>query len=124
MSIISMVSLFTLSTSHNMQDNLINVCGFCGTQGYSIELSKSSGRGKSATQAPKSNCSYTSKFSLKPAEKCTSSSPCTNHPVVCTISDTVVWSYMMTSHYSQVHDGVSCPLTVTAEEREMVWGKK
>ena len=30
----------------------------------------------------------------------------------------------MTSHYSQVHDVVSCPLIVTAEEREMVWGKK
>ena len=30
-------------------------------------------------------------------EKSTSSSPCTNRPVVCTICNTVVWSYIMTS---------------------------
>ena len=109
---------------HILQENLINVCGFCGTQGCSIELTKSSGRGKSATQAPKSNCPHASKFSLKPAEKSTSSSPCTNRPVVCIICHTVVWSYMMASHYSQVHNGVPCPLSVTVEEREMVLGKK
>ena len=81
-------------------------------------------QGKSATQAPKSNCTYASKFSLKPGEKSTSSTPCTNRPIVCTICNTVVWSYMMTSHYSQVNDGVKCPLSMTVEERELVLGKK
>ena len=102
---------------HILQDGLINVCGFCGTQECSIALSKSSGRGKSATHA-------LSKLSLKPAEKYTISCPGKKRPVVCIICDTVVWSHMMISNYSQVHDGITCPLSLTVDESELVWGKK
>ena len=68
---------------HILQDDLDIVCGFCGLKDCSIELERGSGRGKTATMVPGSNCEYVSKFSLKSAEKSTKSGPCTNRPILC-----------------------------------------
>ena len=105
---------------HILKDNLSNVCGFCGMPGCSIAFENSSGRGATATLSAKSNCAYRSKFSLKAAEKVTKSSPCTNRPVSCHMCNTVVWSYMMDSHYGHVHPNEPLCKLVTSEERDMV----
>ena len=109
---------------HILENNLSNVCGFCGTQGYSIGFKKSSGRVVTATLSAQANCTYISKFSLKAAEKTTKSSPCTNRPVSCPVCNTVVWSYMMGPHYSHVHPEKTLCTSVTSEERDMVLKKK
>ena len=109
---------------HILEDGLENVCGFCGTQGCSLELVKSSGLGTSATLSSKSNCTHFSKFSLKAAEKSTKSSPCTNRPISCTVCHVVVWSYSLSGHYKQVHQEVVPPVMVPDEEKNLVLSKK
>ena len=53
---------------HILKDNLGIVCGFCGLGTCSIDLVRGSGRGKTVTFVPGSNCEYLVKFSLKSAE--------------------------------------------------------
>ena len=43
---------------HILEQTLVNVCGFCGMQGCSIEFKSSSGRGKTASLSARSNCTY------------------------------------------------------------------
>ena len=54
---------------HIHNEDLDIVCGFCGFKDSSIDLDRGSGRGKTATVVPRSNCKYASKFSLKRAVK-------------------------------------------------------
>ena len=109
---------------HILEGNLVNVCGFCGSDGCSINLVKSSGRGNSSTLGPQSNCVYFSKFSLKSAETSTKSSPCTNRPFACPVCETVVWTYMMSYHYAQVHKEATSQSYISSAEKEMVLSKK
>ena len=102
---------------HILGGNLVNVCGFCGSDGCSINLVKSSGRGNSSTLGPQSNYVYFSKFSLKSAETSTKSSPCTNRPFACPVCETVVWTYMMSYHYAQVHKEATCQSYMSSAEK-------
>ena len=88
-------------------------CGFCGgNTGCSIALKKTSHR----TFVPDSNCKIFKKFSLASAKTSTSSSPCTNRPVVCSICKVVYWSYSLNKHYEQKHSGSTFPETISDEE--------
>ena len=89
--------------SHIIKEKLENVCGFCGLSGCYIGIEVGSGRGKTATRVVSSHCEYRKKFSLKSAEKCTKSSPCTNRPVTCPLCNTVHWSYNMVFHMKERH---------------------
>ena len=88
---------------HIINEDVQNVCGFCGLQSCSIGLKKSTGRGKTAIAAAESNCTYMSKFSLKSAEKSTKTGPCTNRPVPCSVCKVITWSYSLPSHYICQH---------------------
>ena len=50
---------------HTLKDGLGMVCGFCGSNSCSISLERGSGRGKTVTLVPGSNCAYREKFSIK-----------------------------------------------------------
>ena len=63
---------------HILKDKLGIVCGFCGLGTCSIDLVRGSGRGKTISFVPGSNCEYQVKFSLKSAETPTKSGLCTN----------------------------------------------
>lgn len=105
---------------HVLSENLDMVCGFCGLKSCSIELVRGSGRGKTATLIPGSNCEYITKFSLKSAEKTTKSGPCTNRPIVCEQCNTVQWSYNMPSHYKLKHTDFPPPVTVSVKEKQFL----
>ena len=107
-------------SKHVLSENLDMVCGFCGLKSCSIELVRGSGRGKTATLIPGSNCEYITKFSLKSAEKTTKSGPCTNRPIVCEQCNTVQWSYNMPSHYKLKHTDFPPPVTVSVKEKQFL----
>lgn len=95
-------------------------CGFCGLNGCRTKLIITSGRGKSATWGPHSDCKYFKAFALKPSASFSKSSPCTNRPVNCTICDETYWSYNIYIHYNEKHSGVECPFLINEEEKSFV----
>jgi len=105
---------------HIIKSDLGLVCGFCGIEGCSIDLVRGSGRGKTATMIPGSNCEYLCKFSLKSAEKSTKSGPCTNRPVVCSICSTVQWSYNLPIHFRAKHSDHPIPARASDEETKFM----
>ena len=108
---------------HILQEDLGVVCGFCSMKDYSIELERGSGRGKTATLVPGSNCEY-SKFSLKSAEKSTKSGPCTNRPVLCDQCKTVQWSYNLPFHFRSKNSDYPVPKRIADEEEKSMGIKK
>ena len=109
---------------HILQEDLGLVCGFCGLKDCSIELERGSGRGKTATMVPGSNCGYISKFSLKSAEKSTKSGPCTNRPVTCEQCKTVQWSYNLPNHFRSKHSDYPVPKRIADGEEKLMGIKK
>ena len=89
--------------THILKDNLMDVCGFCGLSGCTIDIIRGSGRGKTASKVVSANCEYMEKFSLTSTKKITKSSPCTNRPVTCPHCNTVHWSYNMYTHMKKDH---------------------
>ena len=85
-----------------------------------MALVVSSGKGKTASLAAESNCPYKVKFSLKAAEKCTKSSPCTNRPVKCNFCNAIVWLYHLIEHHKNFHSDQESPLDISNEEKELV----
>ena len=104
---------------HIIKGDLGLVCAFCGIEGCSVELVKS-GRGKTATLIPGSNCEYFSKFSIKSSEKSTKSGPCTNRPVSCSVCKTVQWSYNLSAHFRIKHRDYPIPTNISEEERKFM----
>lgn len=96
------------------------VCGYCGLASCSIALVRGSGRGKTMTMIPGSNCAYQVKFSLKSAEKSTKSSPCTNRPITCEHCKTVQWSYNLPKHCKEKHSDYPIATTITDEEKKLL----
>ena len=86
----------------------------------SIDLVRGSGRGKTVTLIPGSNCAYQIKFSLKSAEKATKNGPCTNRPITCDRCKTVQWSYNLPKHYQDKHSDYPIPTTVTDAEKKLL----
>ncbi|KAG8687113.1 hypothetical protein FRC11_007774, partial [Ceratobasidium sp. 423] len=80
-------------------------CGFCGQSGMP-HCKVTLVRNKKSTTV-KSGCPFFDKFSYKPAEKTTVSSPCTNRPICCDFPEcsTIdpIWSYNMLDHILAVH---------------------
>ena len=105
---------------HIIKSDLAMVCGFCGTEGCSIDLVRGSGRGKTATLVPGGNCEYLQKFNIKCAEKSTKSGPCTNRPVTCSVCKTVQWSYNLPVHYRVKHSDHPIPTRINQEERKFM----
>ena len=105
---------------HIIKDGLGIVCGYCGLASCSIDLVRGSGRGKTMTMIPGSNCTYQVKFSLKSAEMSTKSSPCTNRPITCEHCKTVQWSYNLPKHCKEKHSDYPIPTTITDEERKLL----
>ena len=106
---------------HILDDKLDNVCGFCGTQGCSIELAKSSGWGATANKGP--NCP-TARVSTNFHWNQQRSQPSLAHakcPISCAICQVVVWSYSIDGHYNQIHQGVAPPSMVSDEETDVVF---
>ena len=96
--------------SLKFKGTLVNVCVFCGLSGCTIVVV--SGRGKTASFIPDSNCPYNVRFPLKAAETSTKSGPCTNRPVCCDGCKAVVWSYNVSYHYKHRHNDYPTPATV------------
>jgi hypothetical protein len=109
---------------HILEDNLGLVCGFCGLNDCSIALEVGSGRGKTATLVPGSNCEYASKFSLKSAEKSTRTGPCTNRPITCNLCKTIQWTYNMPGHYRSKHSDHPVPKRIADGEEERMGIRK
>ena len=105
---------------HIIKSDLGLVCGFCGLEGCSIDLVRGSGRGKTATMIPGSNCEYVCKFDLKSAEKSTKSGPCTNRPVVCSICSTIHWSYNLPIHFCLKHSDHPIPARASDKEKKFM----
>ena len=95
----------------------------CGLAECSIELKKSSGRGKIAIAAAESNCLYKSKFSLKAAEKSTKTGPCTNRPITSSIYKVITWSYSIALHYMSKHPDYPTKFIISPEEVKLVLAK-
>ena len=89
-----------------------------------ITLEVGSGRGKTATSVPGSNCEYASKFSLKSAEKSTSTGPCTNRPIACNLCKTIQRTYNKPGHYRLKHSDHPVPKTVADGEEKLMGIKK
>ncbi|KAG8701486.1 hypothetical protein FRC09_005338 [Ceratobasidium sp. 395] len=93
-----------------MKDPLISVvigdmpCGFCGR---TATCKTTMGRGRSVNTII-SDCPFADKFSYKPAQKSTRTSPCTNRPILCEYAGcpkfTYVWSYNMRQHIRARHE--------------------
>ncbi|CAE6517396.1 unnamed protein product [Rhizoctonia solani] len=89
------------------QDNMLGhaPCGFCGRSGIP-KCKTTLNRSKKSTTV-KSGCQYFDKFSYKPAETSTVSSPCTNRPICCEFpgcsKTDPIWSYNMRDHILAVH---------------------
>ena len=105
---------------HIIKDRLGIVCRFCGLENCSIDLVRGSGRGKTITLVPGSNCDYIMKFSLKSAETPTKSGPCTNRPITCNHCKTVQWSYNLPKHCEEKHSDHTIPTTVTDAEKKLL----
>ena len=95
------------------------VCGLCGLGNCSIDLARGSGRGKTTSYIPSSNCEYSSKFSIKSAETPTKSGPCSDRPVSSHICN-IQWSYNIPKHYQDKHSNRSIPLTMTDTEKQLL----
>jgi len=102
----------------------LNTCGFCGTNECSIEIKKSSGKGKNANKAPFSNCRYYVKFSLGAAATSTKHTPCTNRPIECPSCKLVVWSYNLKTHYESKHINLELPDAFLIKKTEIEAVKK
>ncbi len=104
-----------------------HLCGFCGQikSNCKVELIKSSGFGKNKTISSFSKCSFYYDFSLGSAGKMTKNDPCTNRPVVCghCSNKSIFWSYNLKSHYDIDHPALTCPIEITAEEKNRVLEK-
>ena len=105
---------------HTLKDGLGMVCGFCGSNSCSISLERGSGRGKTVTLVPGSNCAYREKFSIKANVNPTKSGPCSNRSINCELCNTVQWSYNLPKHYKDKHSDHPIPTTVTVEERKLL----
>ena len=91
----------------------VYACGFCGKEGCSINLKKTSHN----TMIPESNCPMFTKFSLKPCESPKERNPCSNRPVKCEVCHVVYWSYALQHHYLEQHPEHSAQLTVSELEK-------
>jgi hypothetical protein len=100
-----------------------HLCGYCGNIGCKLELRKTSGFGKNSTYGPWSDCSYFYGFSLKSAEKASTTNPCTNRPVACSICSEVYWSYNLTNHHAEKHSNVLVPEMITQCETKVLLQK-
>ena len=94
---------------HQLSDHCHNQpCGFCGRSGTcSSSITKTSKR----AQGPTSTCPYFYKFSLKSAQKGSSTYPSTNVPLECPqcVTGTFIWKYNMKEHWAQAHPTDSIP---------------
>ena len=99
-------------------------CGFCGEVGKChIEIAKGSGKGKTASEVPRSGCDYFVKFSIVAAAKGSKKSPCTNRPVRCQICKRTIWSYNMYHHIDKCHSDYSKDEWVIKEEEKIALSK-
>ena len=95
--------------------HLSEPCGLClwPVPLCKIVFKKAKGRaGHVAINMQKSSCPNLVKFSLAAAAQCSNSSPCTNHPIVCSYCDAsesspVIWSYNFQSHMLCKHPSIS-----------------
>ena len=101
-----------------LKDDLGIVCGFCGLGTCSIDLVRESGRGKTISFVPGSNCQYQVKFSLKSAETPTKSGPCSNRPIRCIQYKTIQWSYNLPQHCRDKHS--DHPIPSTDDEKKLI----
>ncbi|KAG8738652.1 hypothetical protein FRC11_001225, partial [Ceratobasidium sp. 423] len=89
-------------------------CGFCGRSGFS-ECRVTLKMNKKSTSI-KSGCPFFDKFSYKPVETSTISSPCTNRPMRCGYPQCSnidpVWSYNMRDHILASHGQAAYNRTV------------
>ena len=53
-------------------------------------------------------------YSLTPASKVSTTEPCTNRPIECSVCAEVVWSYSLTKHFEQKHMGEEIPADMQA----------
>ena len=104
-------------------------CGLCGTraalgkQGDSSSsmctvsvttfAEKGRGRGKGRkTVKPLHQCQHVGKleYDLGPAAKVSTTTPCTNRPIMCSVcSDVTVWTYSLAKHFETLHPGIAMP---------------
>ena len=90
-------------------------CGLCLRPAplCKIVFKKAKGQvGHVTIDMKKSSCPNLVKFSLAAAAQCSNSSPCTNHPTVCSYCDAsesspVIWSYNFRSHMLGKHPSIS-----------------
>ena len=111
-------------------------CGFCGGESAqkSSDLSQLSGCAIWLQNGqPKMHCKLLGgdapKYSMKSAEKCTLSTPCTNRPMQCPLCpkkpDVVHWKLNMPVHWQRNHNAAPLPddfaglLSTTAQEMEL-----
>jgi hypothetical protein len=108
-------------------------CGFCRQSSCPIHLKKKNNQ-------PESDFTCTHPFSLAPAAKFTTSSPCTNHPMPCTLCPLdditrlhpAIWKYNFPEHLATCHSaaGQAIPLDLAAkieisdEEVQAITGKQ
>ena len=110
--------------AHILKDGLKDSCGFCGEVGKChIEIAKGSGKGKTASEVPRSGCDYFVKFSIVAAAKGSKKSPCTNRPVRCQICKRTIWSYNMYHHIDKCHSDYSKDEWVIKEEEKIALSK-
>ena len=64
-------------------------------------------------------------FNIGSCIRLSANNPCTNRPVRCDLCvDSFVWSYGLELHYSDKHQGITCPIIVSDEEKQAVLAKK
>ena len=100
--------------------NAVMPCGFCGGESAqkSSDLSQLSGCAIWLLNGqPRMHCKLLGgdapKYSMKSAEKCTSSSPCTNRPMQCPLCPkkpgVVHWKLNMPAHWERNHNAAPLP---------------
>ena len=122
------ISLMRLHVGKHILSGQVSaeVCGFCGTNCNSpVSLRLTSGSQKNGTYKAHSNCAYIKDFNIGSCIKLSANNPCSNRPVRCDLCvDSFVWSYGLELHYSDKHQGITCPIIVSDEEKQAVLAKK
>ena len=121
-------------------DRFSEPCGLCLRPAplCKIVLRKAKGKtGKFAIDVDASSCPNIVKFSIGVAAECSNSSPCTNHPIVCSYCDDsgsgrIVWSYNFRAHLLCEHPrlplkeygDILTPKKLEKDRMKHVWGRR
>ncbi|KAJ7934543.1 hypothetical protein B0H13DRAFT_1591568 [Mycena leptocephala] len=122
-----MLNFFCTVCYNNRQHEL---CGLCLRPSPMCAFYLKKPNGKPQIDWEKSMCLYKISFRYAIAATSTSTSPCSNVPVICPLCGpkrAAVWKYSLDAHFRTVHRLADAQIVITDDEKErlkQIWGSR